>query len=91
MKQSKAKPSQANEKEEELGYFTLSILGFGPHLMSPGSPTETYPLTYVSGVKWEDALVNLNLLNWGPINLGMRGHFWLSGVVKWAHKPKKIL
>jgi hypothetical protein len=40
MKQSQTKPSQANQKEEELGYFTLSILGFTPHLVSPGSPTE---------------------------------------------------
>jgi len=47
-------PSQAKPKpkEEELGYFTLSILGFTPHLMSPGSPIERNPLTYVSGVKW---------------------------------------
>jgi len=54
MKPSHAKPSQAKPKpkEEELGYFTLSILGFTPHLMSPGSPTERNPLTYVSGVKW---------------------------------------
>jgi hypothetical protein len=54
-KPSQAKPSQANEKEEKLGYFSLRILGFSPHLMSPGSLAELIHFTYVSGVKWRMA------------------------------------